>query len=254
MQVGIEDFGRENRVDADAEMLALFVETLSETEAICATGDMGILISAVDCLKTGDRRKASLLRHLWRPVRFRRLLENFARCQEPATTRSERKAAEQISSAPIGLRSVSEIEDRLAALAMDALEQPIPAQQVDALQRIMEFRGSVGDALVHLRKQQSALSGLESSVDNFENRLSEMRGLGVDLNGLSFEASFGRTTLEYYDGFVFGFFVSERIGQPPLALGGRYDHLTQAIGNRHLPAIGGVIRPAIACASRDSRS
>jgi ATP phosphoribosyltransferase regulatory subunit len=60
---------------------------------------------------------------------------------------------------------------------------------------------------------------------------------------LPFEASFGRTTLEYYDGFVFGFRAPDRPDLPPLASGGRYDALTRILGDRPVPAVGGMVRP-----------
>jgi ATP phosphoribosyltransferase regulatory subunit len=60
-----------------------------------------------------------------------------------------------------------------------------------------------------------------------------------------FEASYGRTTLEYYDGFVFGFRV-DHPDVPIVASGGRYDALTRRLGQgREIPAVGGVIRPGV---------
>jgi ATP phosphoribosyltransferase regulatory subunit len=52
--------------------------------------------------------------------------------------------------------------------------------------------------------------------------------------------------MEYYDGFVFGFFAPARPDLPPVASGGRYDALTRVLGQgRSIPAVGGVIRPAL---------
>ena len=69
---------------------------------------------------------------------------------------------------------------------------------------------------------------------------------GVDVGTLEFEASFGRTSMEYYDGFVFGFFPSGDRDLPAVATGGRYDALTRVLGQgRSMPAVGGVIRPGL---------
>ncbi len=79
-----------------------------------------------------------------------------------------------------------------------------------------------------------------------EARLAALEARGIDLDTLEFEGSFGRTTLEYYDGFVFGFLVDgqSRDNWPPVASGGRYDEMTRVLGNgRPVPAVGGVIRP-----------
>jgi len=86
MQVGYEVFDRENPAGADAEVFALFKEVLTPLGLRAATGDMGILMAAVRGLSTTDRRKAALLRHIWRPRRFRSLLERFGgHAKAPAT-------------------------------------------------------------------------------------------------------------------------------------------------------------------------
>ena len=63
---------------------------------------------------------------------------------------------------------------------------------------------------------------------------------------LPFEARFGRTSMEYYDGFVFGFTHPARPDLPAAATGGRYDALTRALGGAEASAaVGGVIRPGL---------
>ncbi len=52
----------------------------------------------------------------------------------------------------------------------------------------------------------------------------------MDVAALDFEGSYGRTHMEYYDGFVFGFYAEARPDLPPVATGGRYDALTRALG------------------------
>jgi len=63
------------------------------------------------------------------------------------------------------------------------------------------------------------------------------------------EGGFGRSMLEYYDGFVFGFSGVTRPDLPPVATGGRYDALVSVLG-RDVPAVGGMIRPARCLALR----
>ena len=75
------------------------------------------------------------------------------------------------------------------------------------------------------------------------DRLEALAAKGVDVTTLAFEASHGRTALEYYDGFVFSFLKD---GMPPVASGGRYDALTAVLGaGAFIPAVGGVIRPGL---------
>ena len=60
---------------------------------------------------------------------------------------------------------------------------------------------------------------------------------------IGFEAAYGLTAMEYYDGFVFGFYANKD-GWPAVASGGRYDALTRVLGQgRAVPAVGGIIRP-----------
>ena len=87
------------------------------------------------------------------------------------------------------------------------------------------------------------LPAIAPAVANFAARLTALRARGVDTARLPFEASLGRTSMEYYDGFTFSFLAD---GLPPVASGGRYDALTTVLGQgRSIPAVGGVIQPAL---------
>ena len=89
-------------------------------------------------------------------------------------------------------------------------------------------------------------SALEEAVERLDARLAALSARGVDLDRLEFEASYGRTSLEYYDGFVFGLYAPGRADLPPIASGGRYDALTRRLGRgSEIPAVGGVIRPGL---------
>jgi ATP phosphoribosyltransferase regulatory subunit len=81
-------------------------------------------------------------------------------------------------------------------------------------------------------------------VARMEERLEAMARLGVSVGSLEFEGNYGRTSMEYYDGFVFGFYAAARPDLPAVATGGRYDALTRVLGQgRAVPAVGAVIRP-----------
>ena len=50
--------------------------------------------------------------------------------------------------------------------------------------------------------------------------------------------------MEYYDGFVFGFYSETHTELAPVATGGRYDALTERMGQgKKIPAVGAVLRP-----------
>jgi len=255
MQVGYEVFDRENPAAADAEVFALFKEVLAPLGLRAATGDMGILMAAVRGLSTTDRRKAALLRHIWRPRRFRALLERFGGKVKVPAARAALLASESAlaDAAPFnGLRSRGEIEARITALKEDAAEPPISDGEAAILDDILNLREKAPMVLERLRDIAVDLPAITPAVEMMDARLTAMAARGVDVGALDFEGSYGRTALEYYDGFVFGFYAEAQPDLPAVATGGRYDALTRVLGQgRSIPAVGGVIRPELVLALGD---
>ena len=252
MQVGYEVFDRKNPAAADAEVFALFKETLAPLGLRAATGDMGILMAAVRGLSTTQRRKAALLRHIWRPRRFRALLERFGgRAKVPATRIALLEAADAMADAQpmIGLRGRDEIAARIEALREDAATDPISDGEAAILDDILNLREKAPNVLERLRDIAVDMPAITAAVEMMDARLNAMQKRGVDVAHLDFEGSYGRTTLEYYDGFVFGFYAEARPDLPAVASGGRYDALTRVLGQgRSIPAVGGIIRPELVLA------
>lgn len=249
LQVGYELFDGADPARADAEVFALFAEVLAPLRLRAATGDIGLLRAAVMGLSTTDTRKAALLRHLWRPRRFRSLLDRFCgRRPAPAGRLAVLAAPDPLAEAgpEIGLRTMEEVRDRIGRLRADAGEPPIGAGEAELLDDLMGLRETAPNVLARLRDLMVDLPAISEAVARFEARLGALAERGVDVESLDFEASFGRTTMEYYDGFVFGFFAPSRPDLPPVASGGRYDALTRVLGQgRSIPAVGGVIRPGM---------
>ncbi|MGR3290252.1 MAG: ATP phosphoribosyltransferase regulatory subunit [Paracoccaceae bacterium] len=249
LQVGYEVFDRSDPVSADAEVFSLFSNALSSLGLRKATGDISILRAAVQGLSTTDRRKAALMRHIWRPDRFRALLERFGGQSEVPAARAKllHNAAVLDNIGPVvGLRSLAEISERVAALRQDALDPPISRDQVALLDRILDLKTKAPAALDQLREIAKEMPALDIAVNRLAARLDALVKRGVEIDQLDFEASYGRTSMEYYDGFVFGFYDENRPDLPPVATGGRYDALTQVLGQgRSIPAVGGVIRPEL---------
>ena len=252
LQVGYEVFDRTAPEAADAEVFALFRDLLRDLNLRPVTGDIGILMAAVRGLATSERRKVALLRHIWRPLRFKALLDRFAgRAAMPAARARllEKLAlgtpAQLIDEAGtfIGLRSPAEITQRAEALVADAATPPIKATEAALLYDLLSLEAPAAAALTHLRGITPMLPAIAPAVDRFASRLEALAQRGVDVTTLAFEASHGRTSLEYYDGFVFSFHAE---GLPPVASGGRYDALTAVLGaGAFIPAVGGVIRPEL---------
>ncbi|GGG80852.1 ATP phosphoribosyltransferase regulatory subunit [Salipiger pallidus] len=248
-QVGYELFADRSPAQADAEVFAIFADVLAPHGLRAVTGDIGILASAVQTLEISEPRRAALMRHIWRPRRFRALLDRYSgRTPPPNARKALLKAEDPLRDAGpmIGLRSEAEIAARIDALRADAAEGPLCRSQVELIDTVLSVRETCPFALEHLHDIAVDLPGLTPAVERFEARCDAMAARGVDVDALEFEASYGRTSMEYYDGFVFGFLQPGRPDLPPIATGGRYDALTERLGQgRAAPAVGGVIRPGL---------
>ncbi|MEM0946376.1 MAG: ATP phosphoribosyltransferase regulatory subunit [Pseudomonadota bacterium] len=239
LQVGFERFG-DDPAEADAEVFALFSDILSARGLAPATGDMGLLRAAVQGLTTSERRKAALLRHLWRPRRFRALVDRFRSPQAAP------RPASGADSPEIGLRTRAEIDARLSALSEEAALPPLASAEAEVLDALLGLKEEAGQVLPQLRDLAVDLPALNAAADAFEARLAALAARGIDAARLPFEASYGRTSMEYYDGFVFGFYAPNRPDLPSVATGGRYDALTRTMGGPDASAaVGGVIRPGL---------
>ncbi len=247
IQVGFEVFDGENPADADAEVFAAIADAVASLPVRAATGDIGLLIAAVRGLQTSDARKAALLRHLWRPKRFRALLDRFCgQSVVPPTRAALLAAADPFEDAlpDFGLRRRSEVVDRIEALRADAAEPPISKDERGLIDAILALRETLPNVISALRDIAVDLPSISEAVERLKARSAALATRGVDIDSLDFEGSYGRTSLEYYDGFVFGFYATKTPGLPPIATGGRYDALTAQLGQgRGVPAVGAVIRP-----------
>ncbi|MFN3723004.1 MAG: ATP phosphoribosyltransferase regulatory subunit [Paracoccaceae bacterium] len=255
-QAGIEIFRRDQPEHSDARVFALIDRVLRENGLTLrpVTGDIGILMAAVRGLATTDRRKQALLRHIWRPQRFRALLDRFSgRAPVPAARKhlldrlAKGSPADLIaqSGSFTGLRSEAEITARAQALTEDAQTAPLHAPEAALLYDLLSLQAPARAALGHLRGIAPMLPAITPAVDQFAARLDALSALGVDTDTLHFEASHGRTSLEYYDGFVFSFHADDP-ALPPVASGGRYDALTAVLGQgTSIPAVGGVVRAGL---------
>jgi ATP phosphoribosyltransferase regulatory subunit len=262
LQAGVEFFGDPDPAEADAEVFLLIRAALGDAPAEMLTGDMGVLASVVAGLATAPHRRAALRRHLWRPARFRDLLDRFGAGHAAATAARrpllDRIAAEGAAAVAAaageaqGGRSTEEVAAGLEAIAVEAATPPLSAAEVGALEAVMAVTGTAREALAAFRALAPAAPGLAAAADRMADRLAALARHGIDAGALPFASSFGRTTLEYYDGFVFGARAPGRPDLPPLASGGRYDQLTAALGRgAALPAVGAIVRPEVLIAARE---
>lgn len=247
VQVGYEVFDRTNPAAADAEVFALISHALAGLPVRAVTGDIGVLMAAVSALDTTARRKAALMRHIWRPKRFRALLDRFAGRVPVPPARAALLAGTAKTTAPlIGVRSQAEIDARIAALHEDAAAPVLSQGQVALIETLLDIRVEMPFAISRLHDVAVDLPPIADAVARVVARAGALATRGIDVDSLMFETSFGRASMEYYDGFVFGFRAEGRPDLPTIASGGRYDALTRVLGQgASIPAVGGVMRPGL---------
>lgn len=236
LQAGFELFSHET--GADAELFALFHRLLSPYGARAETGDMGLLLDAVRGLPLPAPRRDALLHHIWRAGRFQHLLVRFS-----SETRS--RELPQTRTPWTGLRSAVEMQARIERLQADAESPPLPAIWTERLERLFSVRAPAPDAVGKLRELAQEWPEIAGAVQRIQTRFDKIAGAGVAPEQVVFDASHGRATMEYYDGFTFTFLTGDG-DWPPVASGGRYDALTSVLGKgRRIPAVGGIIRPGL---------
>jgi len=184
VQVGYEVFDGSNPAAADAEVFATIADLLSDVAVTASTGDIGILRAAVQGLNTTDRRRSALMRHLWRPRRFKALLDRFSGLSEmPAARVALLDQADPMSDLPpiLGLRTESEIALRIDALREDAATDPISNMERDLLDALLQVRATAPNALIALRDIAVDLPSISPAVNGLAARLDTLAARGVDV-------------------------------------------------------------------------
>ncbi len=236
LQAGFELFAREDA--ADAEVFTLFANLLAPYRLSAVMGDMRLVLDAIRALPLSPARRDMLLHYIWQPKRFRACLARFSR---PAPRRDFGPESDVWT----GLRSPAEMQARIDRLNAIAEEEPLAPEWSGRLQHLLSVTGSAPQALAELQGLVDELPQIGPAVERLGKRLDLIAGYGIDIAAIRFDASHGRQSMEYYDGMTFSFFA-HRADWPPVASGGRYDALTQVLGQgKAIPAVGGIVRPGL---------
>ena len=251
-QMGFEFFDnkKNNSLFLDVESYLLITKILSKYKVNSVTGDVHILTSAIDELGMTEYKKASLKRHLWRPKRFMRLLELYSKQKATdASIRSFKSETllpwkEKLSETQTvyGVRTKADIKERIEILEQELSQNLITNSERSFLLKLMRFQSNLKEAAKSMLSLSQVGGTFGQAIENFETRVG-LLSEHIDTKKVKFQVIYGLTTLEYYDGFVFGF-QFERRNYPPIAQGGRYDSLCTKISKRgkSIAAIGSMLR------------
>ena len=260
LQAGIESFGRPDIAAADAEMLALGLDTTAHyglsTPAI-HIGDVGLfaaLIAALDLAPAWKRRlikdfnhKSSLAQDLERLT----ISASHARPEYQgvlaALAGSDPKGARALVTdllsiagiSAVGGRSVGEIADRFLEQAALGAQTSLPRETRALIERFLAVAGDPDEAAAELRTiAKDGSLKLSAALDLFESRTGFLAARGVDVRRIKFSTAFGRG-LDYYTGFVFELHDPRGRAEGQLVAGGRYDGLLTRLGSaKPIPAVG----------------
>ncbi len=263
-QAGIEYIGGADREGSEAEVTGLVVEAVRASGLKGFTvriGDLGLFEALIQALDIPERWRLRLRHFFWRPPVFRDLLKQLA--TSPAgdldaaevglvatldladVESSETSVAAYLEKADIpldGVRTLSEITERLMDLAADAKQTPLPPDMVRLIEAYLAVSGAPGEALARIAGLTSdAGLDLGTALQAAHTRLDKFAGFDLEEGMMTFNAEFGRD-LEYYTGHVFQIEVPGKDRSGQIAGGGRYDDLLSSLGTpREVPAVGSAI-------------
>ena len=260
LQVGIECFGGKDIAEEDARVFSIIRKAVNSIDLKIVTGDLGILRSAINGLEINTRCKKALLRQLWRPKRFLQVLEYFSH-NSNLVNNEKNKIIELFNSGKlldklknfesiIGLRTKNDILERVSELSNDILNNQLKDIDLKLLRDLLKISCPLTQAHQKINNSTYSHEYLKKSALLLEKRLECLSELDIDVKNIDFEVSFGRTSLEYYDGFVFEMMSKKPYNSIALAQGGRYNELTRILsqleGCQKSPnSVGGIIRPEI---------
>lgn len=259
LQGGIEQLGREDKAAADAECLALALESARafgvDAPAI-RMGDVGLFSALVAALKLPPVWQRRLLKDFNRTGTLEADLANLKGVKDPrkshagvlaalegADPREARAFVSDILSiagiSAVGGRTVEEISERFLEQASRGATAGLAPEASAVLEKYLRIAGDPDDALASLRAlANDANLDLTEALDFFEQRAGFFAAAGIDVAKIRFATAFGRA-LDYYSGMVFELYdPTERVNWP-LVAGGRYDSLLTLLGNATpVPAVG----------------
>jgi ATP phosphoribosyltransferase regulatory subunit len=260
LQAGVESFGRADKAAADAEMLALGLDTTAHyglAQPDIRMGDVGLfsaLVAALDLPPAWKRRlikdfnhKSSLAHDLERLVVAASHRRPEYQGVLAALAGSDPKAAHALVTdllsiagiTAVGGRTVGEIADRFLEQSAIGTQRSLPQQTRALIEKFLAVSGDPDKAAAELRAlAREANIALDAALDLFESRTGFLAARGLNTAAIRFATAFGRG-LDYYSGFVFELHDPAARTAGQLVAGGRYDGLLTRLGARApIPAVG----------------
>jgi ATP phosphoribosyltransferase regulatory subunit len=272
LQLGIEVYGGGGTPADDAEVAALAWRASAaggRDDLSLIMGDVALFSAFIDALGLADSLAARLKRAFSHP---RALGAELDRAQAPAPRprQGDRLSAllaglpEAEACAvledlwaiagiqPVGGRRPAEIVHRLAERAAAARAPRLSEAEAGLVRRYLAIADAPRAALARIGAlAKEGRLKLDAALGAWTQRLDALVGLGAPEDRMTLATGFGRS-FSYYDGVLFEV-RSAALGEAgPVAAGGRYDGLAQALGGAAGErAVGCMVRPARAWAGAE---
>jgi len=260
IQAGLENFGRADREAADAEILALSLQTIAAVAGKSLSvriGDAGLFASLLEALDLSPQWRRRISRGHLQGKALAAILaapmngastdhSGVLAALEGSDKQGARALVEDLLAiagiATVGGRTAAEIADRFLEQAALKAGSGFPAEKRAIIERFLKIENDPDHASAELRQlADDAKLDLAAILDQFDARLGFMAARGLDIEAMSFGTGFARN-LDYYTGVVFEIHDKDHPGGQPLAGGGRYDLLAKTLGAKEaIPAVGAAI-------------
>jgi ATP phosphoribosyltransferase regulatory subunit len=259
LQAGIESFGRQDREAADAECLALALESAKHFDCeapVIRMGDVSLFSALIAALNLPAAWQRRLVKDFNRTGTLEADLSTLKRGpnagfahggvlaaiqgSDPAAARAFVTDLLSIAGiSAVGGRTVSEIAERFLEQASLGATSGLAPETSSILEKYLSIEGDPDEVIGALRAL-AADTGLDlnRTLDAFEQRTGFMAAGGVDVSAIRFATAFGRP-LDYYTGMVFEMHDARGWVKWPIVAGGRYDQLLSTLGApQPVPAVG----------------
>jgi ATP phosphoribosyltransferase regulatory subunit len=257
LQAGIESFGRDDREASDAEILGAALDAAEAAGAkglSVRIGDAGLVGAFLDGLdlppvwrrrvEAGHARGHSVGAIFSPPRRNGSEQAGVLAALTKVDPADARRLVEDLLSiagiTAVGGRSAAEIAERFLDQATLAEGAGVSTEKRALAEAFFAIEGAPDIASAALRKlAEHANLNLTAALDSFDTRASFIAARGLNLDDMTFSASFARH-LDYYSGFVFE--ARHAASSEPVIGGGRYDRLLKTLGAKaDIPAVGAAI-------------
>jgi ATP phosphoribosyltransferase regulatory subunit len=248
-QAGLELLGVADAAAGEEEILSLAFESLRLAglkDFEIRFGDLALFHALVDALELPPHWRDRLKRHFWRTGYVETLLHRLGHGGEALSRAQIEARLNAAADAPPAGRSRDDVIARAMEQAAEAASLKLDPAIAGAITKLFGISGPAEAAVAEIQALLAAASiRLYAPMAAMQARLKKIAALGVDLSRVRFTAHFGRN-MEYYTGFVFELWSTDKEGPVQVAGGGRYDTLMETLGAK-IPV------SAIGCALRTER-